>query len=53
MHYLGVAIVLFNMDLYDSAFSSYLSKKLVFHVSAFCVFFLFFFDFAVTYINIL
>ena len=43
MHYSCKVIILFNTDLYQSAFSSYAFKKLVFLVSVFCVFhFLFF-----------
>ena len=47
MHYSCVVIILFNTDLYKSAFPTYSFKNLVFDLSVFCIFCLLCFEFGV------
>ena len=47
MHYSLVVIILFNTDLYKSAFPTYSFKNLVFDLSVFCIFCLLCFEFGV------
>ena len=49
MRYLCVVIILFNTDLYESAFPSYSFKNLALRFSVFCIFCLFYFELDVIY----
>ena len=44
MHYLCVVIILFNTDLYKPAFPTYPFENLVFRLSVFSIFCLFYFE---------
>ena len=52
MHSSRVVIVLFNTDLYKSAFSIYSFRKLVFRLSVFYHVCLFYFEFDVIFVNL-
>ena len=51
MHYSCMVIILIITYLYNSVFYAYSFKRLVFHVSVFCLFCLFCFEFDVIFID--
>ena len=52
MHYSCVVIILFNMDLFKSAFSTYSFKNLAFRLPVFFIFCLFCFELDVIFIDL-
>ena len=45
--------ILFNAAIYKSAYPTYSYKNIVFHLSMFCIFCLFYFELEVIFINFL